>query len=116
MFTVGTNAGADWLCQDQVWTVVWYVSGDRGGVRLLKLDDGVLMVYYWMDKADPSQTEVRSQVLRRATEQESSRKRRSARAENRKWKWVMAEAYQVPDIPDLFINVNAQRPNYRSDV
>ena len=35
LFTVGTNAGADWLYQDQVWGRSWYAQGNRGGTRML---------------------------------------------------------------------------------
>jgi len=100
MFTVGTNAGDDWLYQDQVWWCIWYAKGDRGGTRLLKLDDGVLVVYHWMDKADPSRTEVRAQVVQRAAKPANSPPEPSARHVQPKWKWTIAEAYQVPDIPD----------------
>ena len=100
MFTVGTDAGSDWLYQDQVWWCIWYGKGNRGGTRLLKLGDDVLVVYHWMDKADPTRTEIRAQVVRRSAEQKGSPPKRTARVESPKWKWEMAEAHQVSDIPD----------------
>ncbi len=99
LFTVGTNAGADWLYQDQVWWCIWYGKGDRGGTRLLKLGEDVLVVYHWMDKADPTRTEVRAQVIRRSAKQPGSLLKRSAPVESPKWKWAMSEAQQVPDVP-----------------
>ena len=100
VFSIGTNAGADWLCQQHVWACIWYQSGDRGGVRLLERDDGVWVVYHWMDQADPSRTEVRVQAVRRRAGQQPPRRSRGGRSEKRHWKWVMAQARQVPDMDD----------------
>jgi hypothetical protein len=97
MFTVGADAGANWLYQGEVWWCIWYGKGDRGETRLIKSDDGVLVAYHWMDKDDPSRTEVRTQLVRRASK-ERSRKRTGVGNKAPKWKWVMAEAHQVPDI------------------
>ena len=99
-FTVGTNAGEDWLYQDQVWWCIWYGAGNRGGTRLLKLDEGVLAVYHWMDDKDLSRTQVRSQVIRRATGPTPETKRPTVEKRNLQAKWHMAEAYQLPHIPD----------------
>ena len=100
MFSVGANAGADWLYQDQVWWCIWYEKGNRGGTRLLNLGDRVLVVYHWMSEADPGSTEIRAQVVRRSAEQGWNHAKRTARVGNPKWIWEMAEAYQVPDIPE----------------
>lgn len=104
MFTVGSHAGADWLYQDQVCWCIWYGKGNRGGTRLLKIKDGVLVIYHWMDQADLSKTEVRAQIVRRATgalgNDVTLRAAADIQIEPRsKWQWRMAEAYQIPDIP-----------------
>ncbi len=99
-FTVGSNAGEDWLYQDQVWWCIWYSAGNRGGVRLLKLDEGVLAIYHWMDDRDTSRTQVRSQIIRRATGPAPETKVPTAAKRKPQAKWRMAEAYQVPHIPD----------------
>ncbi len=99
MFTVGTNAGEDWLYQDQVWWCIWYGKGNRGGTHLLKLDDGVLAVYHWMDAKDNSRTEVRAQVIRRASGAAAETRQHIREVHNTEPGWRMAEAYQVPDIP-----------------
>ena len=98
MFTVGTNAGDDWLYQDQVWSCIWYAPGNRGGTRLLKLGDAVMVVYHWMGTNNETRTEVRTQLIRRAvgtvsTQQKPRGKQKPAA------KWRMAEAYQLPHIP-----------------
>ncbi|GIS63186.1 MAG: hypothetical protein CM1200mP2_54110 [Planctomycetaceae bacterium] len=49
MFTVGTNAGADWLYPDQVWWCIWYAQGKPRRTRMLKLRDSVMAVYHWME-------------------------------------------------------------------
>lgn len=100
MFTVGTNAGEDWLYQDQVWWCIWYGKGNRGGTRLLKLDRDVLVIYHWMDKTDQTRTEVRAQVVHRGTGQKPKRDAHADAARKPTWKWKMAEAYQVPDVPE----------------
>ena len=99
MFTVGTNAGADWLYQDQVWWCIWYAPGNRGGTRLLKLDDALLAVYHWMDAKDHSRTEVRAQVIRRASGLAFETSRSNDKKLKPRSRWRMAEAYQLPDIP-----------------
>ena len=100
MFSVGANAGAGWLYQDQVWSCIWYQGGSRGGTRLLKVGDAVLVVYHWMDKADPSRTEVKAQVVRPSSVKQgiSFKHRDRSKTKIPQWKWELAEAYQVPDI------------------
>ena len=98
IFTVGTNAGADWLYQDQVWWCIWYARGNRGGTRLLKLGDSVMAVYHWMGAQNAARTEVRVQLIRRAVGPVSARKKPSGK-QKPVAKWRMAEAYQLPHIP-----------------
>ena len=97
MFTVGTNAGADWLYQDQIWWCIWYARGNRGGTRLLKLGDAVMAVYHWMGAQNEARTEVRVQLIRRAVSPVSTRKKPSVK-QKPVAKWRMAEAYQLPHI------------------
>ncbi len=99
-FTVGANAGEDWRYQDQVWWCIWYGVGNRGGARLLKLDEGVLAVYHWMDDKDLLRTQVRSQMIRRATGPAPETKRPTVEKLKPQSQWRMAEAYQLPPIPD----------------
>ena len=98
MFTVGTNAGADWLYQDQVWWCIWYAQGNRGGTRMLKLRDSVMAVYHWMDGNDAARTEVRVQMIRRPTGWAPEKTNPVSRQKSA-YTWRMSDAYQLPHIP-----------------
>ena len=100
IYNVTLNAGADLLYQDQLWECIWYQGGNRGGLGLLKLDDDtILATFHWMDRRDIARCEIRSQLVRRRHEfrVELPPPARPARSRGR---WMMAEAYQVPDIAE----------------
>lgn len=94
-FNLFVDAGASLLYQDHLWRG----GGARGGLRLAKGRDAtVLCVYNWLT----SQAEVRLQVLRSkaSPEVDTSRPSRVAASGKPKWRWEMAEGYQVPDMAE----------------
>lgn len=122
IYNMMLNAGADILYQDHLWECIWYQKGERGGLNLLKLDgDTLLATYHWQDKETPPKRnsgsiqekeatircEIRSQVVRRQEEFRVELPKVSRQA-SRKWQWVMAEAYQVPDIPEAPSGIRIQ--------
>lgn len=100
IYNLMLNAGLDLLYQDHLWECIWYQNGERGGLNLLRLDSNTLLaVYHWQDKAELRRCEIRSQIVRQRTEFGVKLPKASQPA-NRKSRWTMAEAYQVPDIAD----------------
>ena len=59
----------------------------------------MLATYHWMDERDLSRCEIRSQIVRRRNEFRVDLPN-DFRASRTRSRWVMAEAYQIPDIPD----------------
>lgn len=99
IFNMMLNAGEDLHYQDNVWDCIGYQVGDRGGLHLLHLDaDTILASYHWMDEKNVSRCEIRSQILRRRNEYRADAPAQEEARVKRLWR--MAEAYQVPDIPD----------------
>lgn len=100
IFNMMLNDGTDMLYQEHLWETIWYLNGERGGLNLLKLDDdSILAAYHWMDERDLSRCEVRTQIVRCRNEFRIDTPKALGRPV-RKHPWVMAEAYQIPDVPD----------------
>ena len=100
IFDMMLNAGENLHYQEHVWDCIGYQVGDRGGLHLLKLDDDtVLATYHWMHADDVLRCEIRSQILKRRDEFRPVHVAPVA-APARSRRWRMAEALQVPDIPD----------------
>ena len=100
IFNLMLNDGADMLYQEHLWETIWYLEGERGGLNLLKLDDdSILAAYHWMDERDLSRCEIRGQIVRQRNEYRVDLPN-DVPATGTRSRWVMAEAYQIPDIPD----------------
>ena len=101
IFNMMLNGGEDLHYQDHVWECIGYQAGDRGGLHLLKLDDDtILATYHWMHVDDVRRCKIHSQILRRLDKFRPTPAAPVA-APARDHRWRMAEALQVPDIPDV---------------
>ncbi|MFN0170126.1 MAG: sialidase family protein [Bryobacteraceae bacterium] len=100
IFNVMLHEAAETVYQEHLWACIWYQKGDRGGTNLLRLKDGtILAAFHWMDPNSPLRCEVRTQRIQSRPEFKPE-PGRQAKAPARQPHWVMAEAYQLPPIPD----------------